>query len=194
MSHGKAPYPIRFNFDERKATAATAFLLDLASGDMEYLRLIKLLYFADRESLDTLGRPITGDRYVSMRHGPVLSQVYDLIKRVIFGMKVQGGPWAEYIEGTGRYGVRLKKAADLGALSEAELDVLRDVFERSRARDRWDLRDETHELPEWEDPGASSEEIAVEKILQILGKSEVEIEEIRQRAAEEVHFDRIFGT
>jgi hypothetical protein len=49
-------------------------------------------------------------------------------------------------------------------------------------------------LPEWEDPGASSEEIAVEKILQILGKSEVEIEEIRQRAAEEVHFDRIFGT
>lgn len=193
MSHGKA-YPIRFNFDERKATAAAAFLLELARGDMEYLRLIKLLYFADRESLDTLGRPITGDRYVSMRHGPVLSQVYDLIKRVIFGLKVQGGPWVEYIEGTGRYGVRLKKAADLGALSEAELDILRDVFERSRARDRWDLRDETHELPEWEDPGTSSEEIAVEKILQILGKGEAEIEEIRQRAAEKAHFDRILGT
>lgn len=192
MSHGKAPYPIRFDFDERKATAAASFVLQLAGGGMEYLRLIKLLYYADRESLDALGRPITGDRYVSMRHGPVLSQIYNLVKRAIFGLKIQG-PWAEHIEGDGRYGVRLKKEPERGALSEVELEILQEVFTRYRDRDPWRLRDESHDLLEWEDAGDSSKEIPIEEILQVLGKSEAEIEEIRQRAAEKVHFDRIFG-
>jgi uncharacterized phage-associated protein len=73
--------PIRFTFDERKATAVASALLQLAGRSMHYLELLKLLYYADRESLDLYGQPITGDRYVNMRHGPVLRSVYDLVKR-----------------------------------------------------------------------------------------------------------------
>jgi uncharacterized phage-associated protein len=189
---GEIPPPIRFSFDERKAASAASFLLHLAGGKMRYLRLIKLLYFADRDSLDILGQPITGDRYVSMKHGPVLSEVYDLVKRVIFGRQVHG-PWAESIEGFDRYSVQLKRGPELGPLSEAEREILEGVFARYRDRDSWRLRDESHDLPEWQDPGASSREILVEEILQVLGKSEAEIEQIRQRAAEKLHFDRIFG-
>jgi len=46
---------------------------------MNYLKLMKLLYLADRESMRRNGRPISGDRYVSMDHGPVLSQTLNLI-------------------------------------------------------------------------------------------------------------------
>jgi len=46
---------------------------------MAYIKLIKLLYLADREALLRWGRPITTDCHVSMPKGPVVSQIYHLI-------------------------------------------------------------------------------------------------------------------
>ncbi|WP_423930748.1 Panacea domain-containing protein [Candidatus Palauibacter sp.] len=40
---------------------------------------IKLLYLVDRRSLLERGVPVTYGRYVSMSHGPVLSETLDLI-------------------------------------------------------------------------------------------------------------------
>src|SRR5437867_2465440 len=113
---------IRFTFDERKATAAASVLLRLAGGHMHYLELIKLLYYADRESLDLYGRPITGDRYVNMKHGPVLSSVYDLVKRTIFAPTPPRGTWGERITRRGRWELNLKKQPDSAPLSEAEIE------------------------------------------------------------------------
>ena len=191
MSFRAEPRPIRFPFDERKATAAASLLLTLAGGRMEYTRLIKLLYYVDRESLERLGRPITGDRYVAMKHGPVLSQIYDLIK-VGFATP-PAGPWADHIETTGRYDVQVRGKPDLGPLSDLEIESIESTFKRYRNFDKWDLRDESHTLGEWEHPGESAREILIEEILQVLGKSEAEIEEVRQAANEAAHFHSIFG-
>ena len=68
----------RFSFEKRLQAAGV--LLGLDGDRMERIRLLKLLYIADRELLAETGRTITGDRVVAMDHGPVLSQVYDLIK------------------------------------------------------------------------------------------------------------------
>src|ERR1700730_3643333 len=70
---------VRFSFNEAKATQAAARLLMLRGGRMKYLKLIKLLYIADREALLRWGKPITTDRYVSMKEGPVVSNIYNLI-------------------------------------------------------------------------------------------------------------------
>jgi uncharacterized phage-associated protein len=188
----RKPEPIRFRFDERRAAAAASFLLELAGGSLEYLALIKLLYFADRESLDVRGRPISGDRFVSMRNGPVLSTVYELVRLTIAGQQTRG-PWAERIESDGRYRVRLRGRPDVSPLSEAELAILRQVFEQSRKDSRWTLRDKSHQLPEWEDPGESSREIRIETVLQVLGKTADEIEEVREAAREAAHFKTLFG-
>ncbi len=48
---------------------------------MNYLALMKLLCLVDREALIRFGRPVTGDPVVAMKHGPVLSRVYDLVSR-----------------------------------------------------------------------------------------------------------------
>src|SRR5947209_17144171 len=71
--------PIALRFDERRATEAAARFLKLRGGRMKYLKLIKLLYFLDREALLRWGRPVTTDRYVSMYNGPVVSRIYNLI-------------------------------------------------------------------------------------------------------------------
>src|SRR5688500_4690350 len=68
-------------FNVMKVVQASAVLLKKHGGRMSRLRLVKLLYIADRESLSQTLRPITGDHPAAMEHGPVPSQTYDLIKR-----------------------------------------------------------------------------------------------------------------
>src|SRR5207253_1566731 len=81
----------RFNFT--KSLQATGVLLELHGDSMEYVRLLKLLHIADREMMAEASAPITGDRAVTMDHGPVLSQVYDLIK----GKAAKAGEWAHFV-------------------------------------------------------------------------------------------------
>ena len=71
---------IQFRFHPEKAVEAAAILLKLHGKPMKYLGLLKILYIADRIALQRIEQPITGDHYVSMDYGPVLSKVYDLIK------------------------------------------------------------------------------------------------------------------
>ena len=90
---------MRLRFNEAKATEAAARLIELRGGKMSYRKLINLLYLADREALLRWGRPITTDRYVSMDHGPVVSNVYELIR-------------AEPQPGSGQYWRRFVSAPD----------------------------------------------------------------------------------
>lgn len=185
--------PIRFTFDESKAAAAAALLLKLEGGCMNYMRLIKLLYLADRESLSRLGRPISGDRFYAMKHGPVLSRVLDLIKHGGLQPPEARGPWTSHIEREG-YAVRLKVDPGVGRLSDAEVEILSAASKLFGSLDQWHLRDITHSLPEWHDSGDTSAEILPEDILRALEKPEEEIEEVRQVALEKAYFDSIFGS
>src|SRR5437667_12283059 len=107
---------MRLRFNERKATQSAARLLELRGGRMSYLKLIKLLYLADRESLLRWGRPISTDRYFSMDRGPVLSRVLDLAT----DGEDPGTPsiWSSSIAEPINYEVALKDAAGDDELSE----------------------------------------------------------------------------
>jgi len=67
---------IRFEYDSEKAVHVVLALLSLNSGKLTKLKLIKLIFFADREHLYKYGRPIIGGSYRAMPHGPVLSELY----------------------------------------------------------------------------------------------------------------------
>src|SRR2546426_8827697 len=102
---------MRLRFNERKATQAAGLLLQLRGGTMSYMKLIKLLYLADREALLRWGRPISTDRYVSMDRGPVLSRILDLAT----DGEDPGTPsiWASSIAAPSNYEVHLKDDAGL---------------------------------------------------------------------------------
>ena len=53
-------------FDEEKATDAATYLLGRGGGRMTRMKLIKLLYIAEREAVARHNRPICGGRYVCM--------------------------------------------------------------------------------------------------------------------------------
>ena len=71
---------IRYNFDIKKIVQIVNFLLKLNDYQLNYTKLIKLLYLADREALKHWDTTISKDSYSCLNKGPVLSNLYDLIK------------------------------------------------------------------------------------------------------------------
>ena len=177
----------RFRFNERKATAAAAFLLQQEGGTMDYMRLVKLLYLAERESLARLGHPLAGDTYYALDQGPILNRVLDLCKHK------SSGAWVGQIERSGLWAVHLKGTPDLGPLSPAEMTILEDIAKTYRDRDQWELSRLMHGLAEWTDPRGSRIEIAPADILAALGKTPEQIREILDEAGDDAEFDAVFG-
>ena len=64
-------------FDEKVAANMAAAFLFLAGGELYFLKLMKLMYLAERKSYQLYAEPIVGDRMVSMNYGPVLSNTYN---------------------------------------------------------------------------------------------------------------------
>lgn len=69
----------RFRFNWQKAIQAIDFIAQKKPGITQFY-IGKVMFFADREHVLDYGRPITGDRYVAMEHGPVPSAIRDLLK------------------------------------------------------------------------------------------------------------------
>jgi hypothetical protein len=62
---------MNFRFHIGKATEAACLFLERGGGQMNIMKLVKLLYLLDRLSLDRRGIPVCGGDYLSMRKGPV---------------------------------------------------------------------------------------------------------------------------
>lgn len=167
---------MEYAFSERKTAEAAAHLLRLADGEMDLIVLLKLLYLADRRALVERGMPITGDRLVSMKNGPVLSRVYDASKGKWVGMP----SWDRFVsrpkDGDPEKPVRLLQEPPVdGALSDYEIDLLTEVHQEYGHEDKWDLRNLTHLLPEYTHPGVSTLPIDPRTILEAAGKTPDEI-------------------
>lgn len=180
---------MNLRYRQERATQAAARLLKLRGGTMSYLKLLKLLYLADRKALLQHGRPITFDRFVSMDHGPVLSQTYNLI--VAEESPGEHSYWREFISEPEHYEVRLRKDAPNGELSAAQERVLDEVFEEFGAMGRWDLVKFTHTLPEWENPHGSSIPIALRDVLRGAGVDDEEAEAVEEELAGETALERL---
>ena len=179
-----------FRFDFDKALQAAGVLLTLDGDRMERIRLLKLLYIADRELLAETGRTITGDRAVAMKHGPVLSQVYNLIR----GEASRAGEWGRFVHTVNR-AVELRNDPGRGELSRGEIEKLTEVTDRYRNVDDWTLSEATHEFAEWsknymEGPISS---IPWRDVLAAQGKEEL-VEIIEREEVDRRYLDELFGT
>lgn len=161
---------IRFDFDPRKSVQAMAYLLSKMQGQKtDKVKLMKLLYLADRDHFLQEGRPITGDDQYAMPFGPVPTLSLDLLDGQ-FGDGEDADIFT-YLQ-TGNIEVSLSRIPEPFGLGESELRILDAVLERYGAMDTWALRDFTHQLPEYcrmFRPGTSTR-IPFELLLEIYRK------------------------
>jgi uncharacterized phage-associated protein len=178
------------SFNEEKTTEAASIFLELCGGEMKYIKLLKLLYLLDRLALQKWERPVTNDDYFSLDFGPVLSQTYDIIKRSRF----YAGYWDQYIETISYKKVRLKgNGPKISKLSDAEIQLIHQIYKEFGKIDAFRLAELTHELPEYQEPHGSSIPIKLADVLSALNYSEQDIERISSELEEEAGIVAIFG-
>lgn len=153
-----------YRYDEDKATQAAVYLIKKYGGELKYMKLIKLLYLANRKSIEACGMPIVPDSFVSMPHGPVLSNVLDEIN------SDTDGTWHQSIVNTGDHCVSVKSDPGVGDLSRRSLQILDQVDEEWHNVEQYAIVKWMHaNLPEWQDPRGSSIPITPKRIMQVLG-------------------------
>lgn len=111
----------RQRFDTIKAFEV---LLYIAERVPDMYAALKVLYFADKKHLEKYGRLLCGDSYVAMRHGPVPSGVYDLIKFARGdGFCASDYPISDYftMEGTT---IVPSRTSNLALLSQSDIECL----------------------------------------------------------------------
>lgn len=182
-------------FNEYKAAQMAAFFLEKRGGRMSHLKLMKLLYLADRESLARFGVPISGDSAVAMPHGPVLSMTLDLMDGNVSSLR---DGWDAWISTKENHEVSLaqplESRAALDELSDNDLSVLETVWDRFGHMDRWAIRDYTHDhCPEWRDPQGSSFPIGYDEIFRALGRSAEQSAELKGLIETQKALDRVFA-
>ena len=178
--------------DVEKAIQAVGVLLRREGKRAGRLRLLKLLYIADRLSLKQTGCQILGSRIVAMKHGPLHSEVLDLVN----GDHIAAPKWSKYFRTIGRW-VVLANEPPIGALSRYEVELINRVVDERQHLCDWDVADETHDFPEWRtvylDPNENtSRPIPVELLIDSVGRS-ADKESILQDMKDSQTFDRLFA-
>lgn len=175
------------------ANMASYFLLKTESGTMSHLKLMKLLYLSDRECFRCHGFSMSGDRMVSMKHGPVLSQTLNLING--FQPSEPDG-WDSMISAKENHQVAVRpgvKLEDLGKLSRADKEIMDSVWEKFESVDQWKLVEYTHKnCSEWQDPGDSSAPIEFDTLFNALGFDELQIEALKSQIEEQEAIESFF--
>lgn len=181
-------------YNSAKAAQILAFFaMKEPAREINRLKAVKLLYLADRESMKRFAFPMLDEPRASLPFGPVNSKSLDLMRE-----RENDETFRSYVRSKTRMGqpllelVRELTEDDLDELSDAELEIVTEVWAEFGERDRFDIVDWTHDqanVPEWEDPGQSSKPITIQSILAATGHDHVE--ELSERIAEHNRIDDV---
>jgi len=162
---------ITFRFNLQKALESILYLAPKIS-DPDVYGICKLLYLADKTSLEKYGRFIYGESYYAMEKGATPSNTYDLLKEAAITpldeLEVRGNQ------------VIAKRDVNLEHLSESDIECLDQVINVWGKSPNWARRDAAHDAA-WKKAWDNREDkgsvpIPVESIAELFDDSEDLIE------------------
>ena len=176
-------------FKERKTTQVAALLAQSRGGKIDLYNLVKLIYLIDREALKRWGRPVTYDRPFNLPLGPTPSATYDLVRN-----PSKGKDWPLSFSAPHHNVIKLiSPDAENDELSQAEIDLIQEVFREFGHKNFGELKRYVHDLPEFRDPGKSSEPIRWDTLLRAVGWKGEDLAEIKRDLEASAKFEKLIG-
>ena len=139
---------INYRTNPRKALEVILWCASKRPG-VDFHTILKVLFFADVTHLNNYGRPIVGDDYVALPHGPVPQTTYDILKGdplIRDALQLASLPFVV----VGGYRVQAEREPDLDYLSESDLEALEEGWAKC-AHLGFSARTEvSHQHPAWQ--------------------------------------------
>lgn len=180
---------MHLKFDSTKAIEAAAVIARREGKRIGRLRLLKLLYIADRKAIAERGKPLLGCKAVAMDNGPLHSDVYNMIK----GEHAHAPTWSKFFTLSGKRDLQLTEEPENLALSRNDIEILQDVVDRHADIDDWQLSELTHGFEEWKNTykEGTSRPIELEAIIDGVGRTDDKLR-ILQDLEDDEAYDRFF--
>ena len=139
--------------DILKLKAVTLYILKQCGGELDFIHLFKILYFAERSHYAAYGKHLVADTFCAMERGPVPSFLYDAVKvatgisgctdasalKLISSALAPAGGECRY------YIVRALEEPDMDELSRAAIASLDKSISENQNKDARQLSEESHD-------------------------------------------------
>ncbi len=140
----------KLDFDYQKATQAiNYFARKYPEMQINKMKVIKLIWLADRYHLRKYGRSISGDEYIAMKFGPVASTVKDIAENSDFLASEEITYSKQYIEKVDNNTIESVALPDMDVFSETDIEALNFAFKNFGEYDQFELANLSHYYPEW---------------------------------------------
>ena len=128
-------------FRSRKAAQMCAYFATQSDGTIEKLKLIKMIYLAERKYLFEHHHPMLFDELYSLPHGPICSSTLNGIDGVL-----SDTVWDDYVARNGNIVVAVKAVVrdDLDEISDAEMAVIEEIWKEFSDMTASQIRNYTH--------------------------------------------------
>lgn len=128
-----------------KIRAAVLYILSKFPEGVDYIKLFKTLYFAQKEHIVKYGRPIVSDTFHAHRHGPVPSFTYAAIKAKETNSCTKD--FELFLEGItiDKQRVFTKVLPDMDELSQSDVECLDNSFKFTINKDSYMLSAQSHD-------------------------------------------------
>ncbi len=180
-------------FDHLKSVQTIAYFVRKAGGSAEKLKLIKLVYLADRLSFKSRGKPINFDSYLSLPHGPIASSALNGMDH-----NLNEAAWDALALGVNRKDVTVVGDVTADRLSRSDLTILDATWAEFGGMTASQIRNWTHRhCAEYVEVGpASSLPIDLSEILAHVGIQDADnaAREVRTLQKEIGRLERLCAT
>ncbi|MBA2589065.1 MAG: SocA family protein [Alphaproteobacteria bacterium] len=143
-------------FRSEKAAQFSALFVQREGGRIDKLKLVKLLYLAERESTAERGRPIFYDEFYSLDHGPIGTHALDALNKD----SRDNALWANYITVQSRKDIAAAtktKPQEMDQISKSDFAILENVWKKFGWMTASQVRNWTHlNCPEYVEPPKGS--------------------------------------
>jgi Protein of unknown function (DUF4065) len=195
MTYAPSRTKIKFRFHIKKSVEASAKLLQLHSKSIESISLLRMLYLCDRFALEQIEQPVCGGDYLSTDKGLIVEGVNALIKGNSSCDDSDLVLWSRIfsIEDTGYISLNPGENPGDDNLCEKDEDIIKKIYSDyghlHPGDSLW-----TKNTPEWKNSLPDGMMIMVEDVLNTLGKSDEEIDRIRQRQLKAIYLRELRST
>ena len=116
------------------------------------LKLVKLLFLADKYHIINYGRTVTGDEYWAMDYGPVGSAAKDILSMDKDFLSLEYNEISRFLKKKGKHDFVIGESCsddDLDLLSETDREAINFVVQTFGKLSSDELIEHTHKYPEW---------------------------------------------
>lgn len=168
---------------------AVCYTLEKIGGKATKMKILKLIFLADKYHLVNYGRTVTGDEYFAMKDGPVGSTVKDVLEFNDISLSDDEYELAaQYFNiDSDNKTISIKQAipsSELKSLSETDIEAMDHAVNNFGHLEAWQLRDLTHKYPEWKQyedmfskKAIKRERIRVDEMFSIIPEDHISVSE-----------------